>query len=199
MGGQRAIDQARLRVDPAQAVGVQDERVVARDGRHPRRVLGRAVVRRLVGLEVGVVAQRVPPALLGVPPDVALALRPRVAVRVGRRAVVEDPPVGRPRPAPLVGDPVLLAARLPARRPVDAVGVDPRVDPRAAARRAVLGERLISGDERAVGPAAVDLLQDGRRVRLAAGGGRARRVVPGQVEDRAVLEVGRAGQPVADA
>ena len=194
--GKRPVDQPGLRVDPAQPVGVQDERVVAGDRGHAGVLAGRLVVRRLVGLEVGVVPQPRPLALLGVPPDVLLALRPRLAVGIGGRAVVEDAAIGGPRPPPLRGDPVLLGARVAAGRLVDAVGVDAGVDPRAARGRAVVGEVLVLGDERAVGLATVDLAQNGVGVRLVVLADE--RVVPDEVEDRAVLGIIGTGEPLAD-
>src|SRR3712207_8895398 len=48
---------------------------------------------------------RSPLPLVRVPPDVALALRPRAALGIGGRAVVEQAPVRGPRPRPLRRDP----------------------------------------------------------------------------------------------
>src|SRR6185295_19108604 len=99
-------------------------------------------------------------ALRGVPPDVALALAPRRTVGGGRRAVVHDAAVRRPRPPPLRGDPALLGARLAARRQVLAAAGAPGVDPAAARGRAVVGELLVRRDRRARrDDAAVDLAQ----------------------------------------
>src|SRR5205085_8576643 len=102
--------------------------------------------RRLVLLEVGYVLAH-PLLLTSVPPDVLLALRPRLPLRVGRRAVVEDPPVQRPRPGPLGSDPALLLARVLARRLVLLVPVDAAVDPAAGRGRAV-GLQVRVGSER---------------------------------------------------
>src|SRR5215213_11107218 len=74
----------------------------------------------------------------------SLALAPGAPVAVGRRAVVEDPPVRGPGPAPLGRHPGLFGAGLAPRGLVDAVLVDAGVDPAAAQRGAVvlhLGER----------------------------------------------------------
>ena len=60
--------------------------------------------------EVGHVVARPLPLLL-VPPDVLLALGPRLAGGVGGRAVVEHAPVGGPRPAPLGRDPAARGRR----------------------------------------------------------------------------------------
>ena len=194
---QRAVDEPGRRPQPAEAVGVGDERRGAADRVHARRVrLGR-VVRRLVRREVGVVAAG-PRALGRVPPDVALALGPRPPVGVGRGAVVELARVGRPRPAPFAGDPVLLGVRASAGGLVDAVGVDARVQPRAAGGRAVVLELLVLRHERAVRVAAVDLLQHRVR-RRARRCGPCGRVVPRELEDRAVARVRRGPQLAADA
>src|SRR5205807_8309901 len=107
--------------------------------------------RRLVRGGVGRVAEPGPRALVRVPPHVALALGPGLSVGVGGRAVVEDPRVLRPRPPPLARDPVLLGARPATRGLVHPVGVDSRMDPRAARRRAVGLEVVVAGAERAVG------------------------------------------------
>jgi hypothetical protein len=146
--------------------------------------------------EVGGVAKRDPFPLTGVPPRVALALGPRPALRVRRGAVVDDPDVLRPRPPPLVGDPVLLGVRPAARRLVDAVLVDPAVDPRSARCPTIRLQIVVAGEERAVGAPAGDLLQDVLGVRLAL---RAlERVVPREVEDRPVARVGRSGELLPD-
>src|SRR3712207_1992714 len=116
-----------------------DERGVARDGVHAGRVVRGVVVGPLVLGEVGDVVARPRPLLL-VPPDVALALRPRLPVRVGGGAVVEDPAVGRPRPAPLGRDGAarrVEVTRLAPPRPVDAAREAARVDPAARGGGAV--------------------------------------------------------------
>src|SRR5206468_2247048 len=143
------------------------------------------------------VAERRPLLLLLVPPDVALALRPRLAVGRGGRAVVEDAAVAGPRPAPLVGDPVLLVARCLACRLIDAVLVDAGMDPRPARGRPVLAQLLVLLDVAAVLPVdAADLHQHHVGVRLVVGPDR--RVVPREVEDRPVLRVRRPRELLAD-
>ena len=136
VGRHRPVEQARGRVQPALAVGHHDERVGAADRRHPLGVGLGAVAGRLVGREVRHVVAR-PLALLLVPPDVLLALGPRPALGVGRRAVVEHAAVGRPRPRPLGRDPAargVEVAGFAAPRLVDAVGVAAGVDPAARGR-----------------------------------------------------------------
>src|SRR5207247_1359711 len=86
-----------------------------------------------------------PLLLLRVPPDVALALRPRRPVRIRGRAVVEEPTVHRPRPAPFERARGLLPVRPLARRLVYVVRERPAVDPAAARRRAVGLQELVAG------------------------------------------------------
>src|SRR6266702_6056064 len=107
-----------------------------------------------------------PPLLSEIPPDQGLALAPRLAIRVGRGPVVEDPPVGRPGPAPFRGHPVLLAAGLTPGRLVDPAGVDAAVDPAAAGGGSVVGELLVGGQWLPAGAAAVDLRQHRLGIRL---------------------------------
>src|SRR6185437_15273938 len=137
-----AVGQGGGHVQPRLAVGLHDERVDAGQGLGAGRAVRRPVVRGLVGGEVRDVVPG-PRGLLFVPPDQGLALAPRLALGVGRGAVVDDAPVGGPGPAPLVRDPVLLLARLAAGRLVDAAGVDAAVDPAAAHGRAVVVELLV--------------------------------------------------------
>src|SRR5579859_3991293 len=108
---------------------MKDERLVAGDRLHLLVSPRGPVVGCLGGREIGGVAEALPLLLLGVPPHVALTLGPRPALRVGRSAVVDHARVLRPGPSPLVGDPVLLAVGLLARRLVDPVLVDAAVDP----------------------------------------------------------------------
>src|SRR5690606_10735603 len=81
-----------------------------------------------------------PPALLRIPPQIRLAFAPGASLRVGGRPVVEDAPVQRPCPAPFGGHPVLFGVGFAAGGLVDAVGVDPAVDPAAAGGGAVVFE-----------------------------------------------------------
>src|SRR5204862_7985578 len=90
-----------------------------------------------------------PLALLRVPPDVALALRPGLAVRICGGTVVEDAAVVRPGPAPLLRHPILLGVRLAPGDLVDLILVAAGVDPAAARRGAVVGEVQVAG-QRAV-------------------------------------------------
>ena len=183
VGGQRPVGEPVGRVQPAPPVGLHDERLAAGEGVLGDRVRRRLVVRPLRPREVGHVVAG-PLALLLVPPDVGLALRPGPAGRVGRSPVVEQAPVGRPRPPPLGGHPALLRARLAAGGLVHAAGEAAAVDPAAAARRAVRLQLGEGRERRPVGTPPVDLAQH----RLGAGlaplvGG----VVPGQRLERAVL------------
>src|SRR5205814_7007369 len=91
-----------------------------------------------------------PLALLVVPLEQPLALRPRPPLRVGGGVVVEDAAVRRPGPRPLERVQVLLPPRLAPRRLVPLVLVDAAVDP-AAARRRPVGLQLGVGREGPVG------------------------------------------------
>src|SRR5207237_10421810 len=118
-------------VEPAPTVGLHDEGLVTAE-----RVLGDSLRRGLVvgslgPREVGHVVPG-PLALLLVPPDVGLALRPGPSGGVGRLTVVEKAPVGRPGPPPLGRNPALVEAGLAARGLVRAAGEAAAVDPAAA-------------------------------------------------------------------
>ncbi len=134
-----------------------------------------------------------PLAALRVPAEVGLAGAPGPTLGVRGRPVVEDPPVGRPGPAPLGGDQILLRAGLASGRLIDAVLVDAGVDPAAADGGAVvpqLGERR----ERPTGGhlVPVDLPQYRLRARLVVL--TLDRVVPGEVEQGTVTGFGGARQ-----
>ncbi len=196
VGGQRPVDQPGRHVQPALAVALHDERVVAGQRGRPAGARRRAIVRRLGLLEVGHVVAG-PLAGLGVPPDVGLALAPRPSLGVGGRAVVEHASVGRPRPAPLAGHPALLAAGFATGRLVHPIGEHAAVDPTAARRGAVVLQLGVAR-QRPAGRhlETADLPQHGRGARLVVAAGH--RVVPGQLEHRAVPWQGRGGQPLPD-
>src|SRR5207248_9068808 len=131
------------------------------------------------------------------PPDVAAALRPRLAVGIGGCAVVEQPAVRGPRPRPLGRDVALLPVRLLARRLVHLAGEDAAVDPAAAARRAVRLQLLVLAERLArLQVDAVDLGEHrlGARLLVLARS----RVVPDEVLDRLVALLGRLIQLLAD-
>src|SRR5439155_13304624 len=97
VGGHRAVLEAGRGVEPALAVGLHDERVVAAQRVGSFGVLVGDETRGAIGHEVRDVTAG-PLALLRVPPDVLLAFAPRGAVGRGGGAVVEDAPVGGPGP-----------------------------------------------------------------------------------------------------
>src|SRR5664280_2143119 len=142
----RPVEHAHRREQPSLAVGLHDERVVAREPRGAPGARLRPEGRRLVGHEVGHVVTG-PLAVLDVPPDVLLALAPRLALGIGRGAVVEDAAVRRPRPAPVEGGEGLLTAGLAVGGVVDAVGIHPGVDP-ATPGRGPVGLHLGVGAQR---------------------------------------------------
>src|SRR5699024_2630875 len=103
---------------------------------------------------------------------------------------------GRPRPAPLQRQLVLLVAGPAARGLVDAVGVDAAVDPAPAPGGAVARELGVRRQESAVGAAAVDLGEDVLGIGLV--GARLHRVVPGQLLQGAVPRIGGVGQTLLE-
>ena len=171
--------------------------MVAGDGLLGLGAVGRHVSGLLVLLEVGYVEAR-PLALSAVPPDVALALGPRVPVRIGGGAVVDDSTVRRPGPRPLGRDvALLLPVRLLARGLVDPVLEAAAVDPAAAQRRAVVLQLGIAREELAARDLpAVDLLQ--HRLRIGLLHRRVRGVLPAQRLDQLVALVLRLGELLLD-
>src|SRR5579871_2391907 len=143
--------------------------------------LRRNVVRTLMQVEVGDVVPG--PALqLGIPPHVALLLRPWVAVHISGGAVIDDAAVQRPRPAPFGSDPTLLLARSSSCGLVLLVRKRTAVDPAAAGCRAVGFELRVTREGPAFRVPPIDLAENGIRTRLSlrAFG----RVIPFQVEQR---------------
>src|SRR2546428_11348669 len=107
-----------------------------------------------------------------VPPHPLLALAPWPALAVGRRAVVEDPAIGRPRPAPLElsaggsrGIGLLARGEVSIRSRKDTA-----VDPGGAGRGAVVLEIAKAGEVpiRLRRVVAVDVLEDLQRIELTA-------------------------------
>src|SRR5713101_1938775 len=107
-----------------------------------------------------------------VPPHPLLALAPWPALAVGRRAVVEYPAIGRPRPAPLeLSARDARRIRLLARGEVSVQsGEHAAVDPGGAGRGPVILEIAEAGEVpiRLRRVVAVDVLEDLHRIRLAA-------------------------------
>src|SRR5205085_5594511 len=178
------------RIQPALPVALHDEGIVPRERLDARRSWGGSMAGRAVLDEVGSVDAR-PLALLRLPPDELLALRPRLAVRIGGGAVVEDAAVVRPRPGPFLGHPVLLASGLSPRGLVDAVLAAAAIDPATASRRAVRLQLGVGGERVAIedGPP-VDLREHGFRVDLAVGA--SGRVAPDEAPDGLVAVFPRA-------
>ncbi len=97
---QRAVLDGPGSVKPAQAVGLHDERLRARERRHARGTGGRLDSRAAWRVEVRLVVAD-PAALRRVPPDEFFPLRPGPAFGIGRGAVVHDAAIVRPGEAPL--------------------------------------------------------------------------------------------------
>ncbi len=86
--------------------------------------------------EVGLIVAD-PAALLLIPPDVSLAIRPRSALGIGTGAVVHDAAIVRPGEAPFRLH--RISGDAPIARPIAArLGKDAAVNPAAACRRAVV-------------------------------------------------------------
>ena len=116
--------------EPGDAVGLHDERVVAGNRVHPGRAGRRAIVGGLTRLEVRPIEAH-PEALLGIPPDELLPLRPGPALGIGRGAVKEDATVIGPGESPVRLE--WIVGSLALARPVAArLGEDAAVDPDAA-------------------------------------------------------------------
>ena len=195
MRRERPVGQAGRRVQPARAVRLHDEWLVSPDGVLGLCVVGRLVVRALGSLEVGDIKAG-PLPLLFVPPDVFLALAPRLPLGVCGGPIVDDATVHRPRPRPLRGDPVLLSPGLAPCGLVDLVFIDAAVDPTATGGRAIRLKSRVPGHGIIVLVPAVDLAQHSLGVGLvvrALG-----RVVPGQVEYSTVLRVVRVRELLSD-
>ena len=130
--GQRSILQTRSHPDPSCAVGMHDE----------GRIAGESFIATLLGIsfrvgpllfrEIGNV-MAAPLPFCFIPPDQFFPLAPRLAIRRGGTAVVQDAPIERPRESPAV---TVAAAGLAFVRDVLAV-VHAGVDPAAAGCRAV--------------------------------------------------------------
>ena len=149
MGRQRRVLEAGRREHRQFAVGDHDERAIAAERVHAlgmRRPV-RLVMRRLRRLEIGHVRPD-PFLLLLIPVQQPLALRPRLAVGIGRGAVVHVAAIGRPGPGPVEMRARTLrpvgAAR--ARPVVVLLREDAAVEPGAAGGAAVVLQLLEAAD-----------------------------------------------------
>src|ERR1700737_3799931 len=109
MRRKRTVSEPAWGKQPSATVGFEDERIRAGVPVQPTALL---IGRRIGGLchrEIRDVDPR-PGARTGVPPDVFLSLRPRLAGRVRGRAVVEHAPVTGPGEAPFGIDVVVRSA-----------------------------------------------------------------------------------------
>src|SRR5215207_9088199 len=107
VGRERTVGEASRCVEPAIAVRLHDEWLVAPDGILSPRAFGRHVVGPRGQREVGLVVAG-PPLVLLISPDVFLPLGPRLAFGVCGGTVGEDTAVEGASPARLGGDPSLL-------------------------------------------------------------------------------------------
>src|SRR5665213_4256298 len=173
MGGEGAILAFAGGKEPADAVAFHDERMIAGDGLHALGAIGRLIIGLFVRLEVGRIDAG-PLLLLLVPPDVFLALGPGSALRIGRGAVVHDPPIPGPGETPFLLRPDASAVAVAGAVAV-VFGEDAGIDPTACGGRAVvlalaefLEELGLAGfGVGLVGVIAVDLPQNLAGIRVA--------------------------------
>src|SRR5919199_578993 len=187
MGRQGPIHETHGGEEPSLSVALHDERSVAGDRVDTLGVGPRTVVGTLGRYEVRLISTG-PLLLLLIPPYELLAFAPGLSFGVCRSTVVEDAAVVRPRPGPLRSHQRLLPSRLASASLVDPVGIDARVDPTPASRRAIVLELQETAHRRAVGyVVAAYLFEDALYVWLfvlALG-----RVVPGQGFDQRVARI----------
>src|SRR5579883_1769864 len=139
---QRAIFEPTAYPDPAHAIRMHDEWLVASES-----FVAGCIFWRLIfggfGLGEIRIIQTGPLFLFFVSPDELLAFAPWFAIGTCRSAVVEDPPIARPGIAPSVS---VSALRIPLSRFVLApCGHDSGVDPAATRSRAVILQFPIAG------------------------------------------------------
>jgi hypothetical protein len=150
VSGQGAVHQATRGEQPTLAVSLHDERVVAAQRIRPDRPRW-----GLVGRWFGLVKVRHimagPLAALIIPPHQRFALAPRTSLWISRSAVVQNPAVGRPYPAPLQGVFILVQTGLAARRLVDPIGVDTAVNPATTRGGAVRLRLQVTAEQAACG------------------------------------------------
>src|SRR5579864_5483685 len=123
---QRTVGQSLRRENPASPIRVQDKRFISGESLITLRVFRRLIIRRFRPREVRDV-QPGPLFVLLIPPNEFLALAPRLPIRTGRGAVIEDAAVRRPGKAPAMSPEVLgipLVSAVLTRAREDA-GVDP--------------------------------------------------------------------------
>src|ERR1051326_9166588 len=189
VGRERTITEPARHEQPPPAVGHHDERLAAGVRIDTRAVGHRRSIRSLADGKIRYVVAG-PCLALRVPPDVALALAPWFAVRIGGGAVVENAAVGRPRVAPVQAYPVITLAVASAVATL--LRIDSAVDPAATRGGPIVLERGEAWYQLAVGDSpAVDLAHDifhSRLVQRSLG-----RVVPGQRLESAVAWVGAVG------
>src|SRR5690349_3726131 len=136
---------------------MHDERLIPRQSVVSARICRWLVIRSFCHRKIWHVQSR-PFFFLLVPPNQFLSFAPRRTVGAGRRAVIENPAIARPCPAPAV---TKCVGGLPFPRAVFIrIREDARVNPAAASRRSVGLQFTVSGYLLAIGGGvAIDLLE----------------------------------------
>ena len=180
---------------------MHDERVGAGLPRQADAVVVRGRIGRFVDREVGHVVADPRAFLIGpalrIPPDIALAVAPRLAVGAGRGAVVHDVAIGGPVEPPAQADVVVWFA---AGRQISVrSGEHARVNPVAARGAAVVFQDTKAAQMALRGHViAVDFLENLQRAGLVfdvpvGGLARLRLVVPGQIQKALIAWQSAAG------
>src|SRR6266700_4754970 len=99
VGWKRAVCQSLRNPDPADAIRVQDEGFIAREGLISLRIFMRLVIGRFAFREVRDIQAR-PLFLLLIPPNQFLSFAPWTAIGARRSAVIKDATIGGPGKTP---------------------------------------------------------------------------------------------------
>src|SRR5438270_2720035 len=177
MGRQRAVLQPARHPDPAHAIRMKRKRPSAAQRFGPMSLMNIGYrIGRNIFLVIGVV-ETSPFFLLLVPPHQLLAFAPWLAVRPGRRAVIDDPAVVRPRKSPAMPQQVFRVTLVSP--VVTFFRIHAAVNPRAASSGPVIFQVADMCDLLAIGNRIpVDFLQYGFRVGFS--GWAFYRIIPGQ-------------------
>src|SRR5579875_868509 len=133
------------REEPAFAIRLDDKGRIAGDEVHPLGIWLRSIAWRAVHHEVRSI-EAGPLALLGVPPDVALALAPGLTLGIGAGAVVHHASVAGPGPGPVEVHVLVQLAVALVGAVAPLLGINAGIDPAAAGCAAIGLELVIALD-----------------------------------------------------